>query len=79
MPRFKSWVRALLLAVYRRRSEIAAAGNDSGGTSEGSDATQGSTLPQHLAALPHDMLLRVVGQAAYPLSVWTPGAWAHVA
>lgn len=60
MPRFKQAVRALLLAVHHTRQH------------RGS----GSGLAQRLAALPPDLLLCIVGQAAYPLSAWAPGAQA---
>lgn len=59
MPRFKRTMRALLLAVHRSKQH--------GGGSE-------TALARRMAALPNDLLLRIIGQAAYLLSAWSPGA-----
>ncbi|PRW59956.1 hypothetical protein C2E21_1782 [Chlorella sorokiniana] len=80
MPRFKRAVRALLLAAHRARlSNGASSGSGSGSGAadsgnSGAGGGSGNVLLRQLAALPNELLLHIVGEAAYPLSAWTPGA-----
>lgn len=74
LPPFKRAVRTVLLAVHRerRRSE----GGMATGRPSGS-GDSGATLLEHLSALPDELLMHIVGQAAYPLSAWAPGVRAR--
>lgn len=68
-PRFRRAVQTLLLAAHGGRG----AESSDGSAGDGDDSSSSSALPQHLPALPPDLLLRIVGHAAYPLSEWAPG------
>lgn len=75
MP-FKRAVQTLLLAVHRERRRC------EGGSTDGrpnDSISSGPTFVQHLTALPNELVLRIVGQAAYPLTAWAPGARANSA
>lgn len=69
---FERTVRALLLAVHRKR-------HGQGGTAAGHSGSSdsGAALLQHLAALPDELVMHILGQAAYPLSAWAPGTRAR--
>lgn len=59
-PDFQAAVRALLLAAQRGAGAAATGSNEGAG---------------RLAQLPPDVLQRIVGLAAYPLSAWVPHAY----
>ena len=75
MPAFKQAARTLLLAAHRTGS-VGGSGSGSNSRSDGGLSGEGKAKPRSsqplLAALPPDVLLRILGMAAYPLSAWAP-------
>lgn len=71
MPSFRAAARTLLLAA-QRGTMAAGAGSSATAAEEGSGAEPQLSWAGLLASLPPELLLRIVGLAAYPLSTWAP-------
>lgn len=63
MPAFRKAAATLLLAA-RRGARQASGSSDGDG--------DGQSPAAMLGALPHELLLHIIGLAAYPLSAWAP-------
>lgn len=74
-PAFRAATRTMLLARHRGEAELRQAGDGGGGSARRRSGRGGRAAPvsaggRLLALLEPELLLKIAGSAAYPLSAW---------